>query len=167
MKKVLILTAVLLLIGVSVYAADGDLVVNGNLTVSGTVNGSKISSTPAANTVPISDANGKLNGWINNGPTTQDNATGKRSYGVVYQNTTGKVMYISVGNSNSGGCFVALTAYCDASSSPSAVVANLGLTASGPNFSGGLFFIVLPGYHYKVVSGGQCPNNLWYWVEWY
>ncbi len=50
----------MLLFGANFCFAAGDLVVNGNLTVAGTVNGSKISSTPAANTVPVSGADGRL-----------------------------------------------------------------------------------------------------------
>lgn len=56
MKKILVIIAGLALSGANVYAANGDLVVNGNLTVEGTVNGNIISVTPEANTVPVRDS---------------------------------------------------------------------------------------------------------------
>lgn len=69
MKRVVILIVILLFVCSTVYAAGGDLAVNGNLTVDGTVNGNKISPTPGPNTVPASGSDGKLDkGFMNVAP---------------------------------------------------------------------------------------------------
>lgn len=69
-NRILLITTILaifLMTGV-LYAADGDLIVDGNFTLGGTVNGNYISSTPAPNTIPVSGSDGKLSpAWFQGG----------------------------------------------------------------------------------------------------
>lgn len=48
----------------NLYAANGDLIVNGNLTVAGKVNGTSITSSPTGTAIPVSGSNARLAwGW--------------------------------------------------------------------------------------------------------
>lgn len=94
------------------------------------------------------------------GISTQNVVTSSRASGTVYQNSTGKPMFVSAsfccGNST-------LVAYTDGNSSPSTVVAAQGTlnTVGQANIT----FWVLPGNYYKITNPGASP--LTYWTEWY
>lgn len=81
-----------------------------------------------------------------------------RVLGTVYQNTGSKPRFVLVtvfvvGNSS--------IAYCDSLSSPVQTVGYIASNA-GINVVGTVFFIVLPGYYYKVLGG----TTLEFWTEW-
>ena len=98
--------------------------------------------------------------------TTQAVVTGSRALAGIYQNTGTTPRYVAVGVVINAGANVAVQAYCDAGASPGTIV-----TAS---YAGGLsvatisplFFIVLPGYFYKVVSSTGAGVSLNFWTEW-
>ena len=92
-----------------------------------------------------------------------------RVLNTVYQNTTTKAIYVSVSLVYAGTLGQAIT---DANASPSIVVAETEAPAGGTYLIPGdvsvsvalksqLFFIVLPGYYYKVLG-----DSFSRWVEW-
>lgn len=94
------------------------------------------------------------------GFTTQNVVTGSRALTTVYQNTTGKTMFITV--SVSGATGFSTYDITDSSSSPSTVVAH--------NYSGNAVtpwltssFMVLNNNYYEVSATG----TIQYWTEWY
>ena len=143
MKKILVLVVGLLLLGANVYAANGDLTVNGTLNV-------------GAGGVKFPDGSTQTTAIS---PKTQNNVTASRALGTVYQNTTGKPMFVSV------ICYITAnystaTAYTDSNSSPNTIVSDIqpyGTLVSS------MFFIVLPGNYYKVAGTMTLKN----WIEWY
>ena len=100
--------------------------------------------------------------------TVTDNALDLSGTPHIYQNTGPgpKMVAVSVSCPNA----VTLQVMCDSGSSPSTVIASIGNADSGSIQASDdyiqLFFIVLPGYYYKVrdVSGGGA--TLLYWTEW-
>jgi prepilin-type processing-associated H-X9-DG protein len=109
-------------------------------------------------------------GYINSGVKTQSVVTASRALGTVYQNTTGKAMFVVVTASGtpSSGTPAGFAARTDSSSSPGTTVANTTLTASSggaQTMVGTISFWVLPNNYYQVVqaSGGA---SLQTWVEW-
>jgi hypothetical protein len=90
---------------------------------------------------------------------TQNVVTGSRALGTVYQNTTGKPMWVHV-TIVAGAAPTGLNCYTDASNPPTTNVANQDAVASG---LGGVTFIVLPGNYYKAASAGTLIK----WTEWY
>ncbi|MFA5073118.1 MAG: hypothetical protein WC539_04400 [Nitrospirota bacterium] len=147
MKKVSILLAVILVFGAAhVFAANGDLTVNGQLNV-GTAG------------VKFSDGSVQTKA---SGPTTQNDVTGSRVIGTVYRNTTGKPMWVNVVATVPNPYYVQLRT--DAVNPPTVVCAffhnNTGGAAIGT--VGGW---VLPGNYYTLYAlGGGSVNN---WIEWY
>lgn len=90
-----------------------------------------------------------------------------RTFGAVYQNTSGKPIYVTVSVLVyvSGGNGRA-DAYVDASASPSTLVASaFNSIVGGAQLIMPLAFIVLPNYYYKVqaTSGGVVSVS---WTEW-
>jgi hypothetical protein len=99
-------------------------------------------------------------------PATQSVVTASRALGGIYQNTGTTPRYASVGVIINGGANVAIQAYCDASPSPATIViasygAGVTVSTMAP-----LFFIILPGYYYKVVSSSGTGASLNVWTEW-
>lgn len=94
------------------------------------------------------------------GPSTQNDVTASRVLGTVYQNTTGKPMFIAVtAIQNSSG---QLLGYADTSNPPTTEVgAQYGLTG----WTHQVFFIVLPNNYYK--SSTDATATLTKWIEWY
>lgn len=111
-----------------------------------------ITGTPVNPTVNSSGGSG-------GGPTTQTNVTGSRSLGAIFQNTTGKPLYVLVTVVGVGGQS-AISAFSDSSATPTLNVAFQFINATS-NVC--LFFIVLPGNFYQVISA--LASTLTVWVE--
>jgi hypothetical protein len=95
------------------------------------------------------------------GITTQSNVTGSRAQGTVYQNTTGKPMFVSVTSVVNANSYMQLQT--DNSNPPSTIVcavtnSNTSLTATMTT-SGW----VIPGAFYRAFSGGGTLST---WIEW-
>jgi len=88
----------------------------------------------------------------------QSVVTGTRAFNTVFQNTSGKPMWVSAAATSGGG--PGIQAYADASPTPTTYVAS-GIFGATPA-TAGIMFIVLPGHYYKIVSGA----SLVLWVEW-
>lgn len=99
---------------------------------------------------------------VNNAVQSQNVVTGTRALDTIFQNTTGKPMFVSVTASGSGVNF--LTAITDASATPTTQVAQAGQGSSVGATIEQIFFIVLPGNYYKVAGGGSA--GLQTWTEW-
>lgn len=94
------------------------------------------------------------------GVSTQNNVTGSRSVGTVYQNTTGKPMFVVASMQVSGG--QSMTAYTDSAANPTTACGRVAPTSST---EAPLAFWVLPNNYYKLVaSGGFVAGQ---WIEWY
>lgn len=94
--------------------------------------------------------------------TSQNDVTGSRAYNTVYQNTTGKVMFISAcGIGTQASTIILLT---DSSNPPTTQVSfdSPYGNGHGANISG----IILPNNYYKVTFSPGSPS-LDIWVEWY
>ena len=96
------------------------------------------------------------------GPTTQSDITSSRALGTVYQNTTGKAMFVNVVTTPSGATNV--TAYTDASNPPTTVVFTQ--IGAGTGYVQTAHFVVLPNNYYKVAWSAGSPT-LQKWIEWY
>jgi hypothetical protein len=95
---------------------------------------------------------------------------GGKTYGSIYQNTTGAALIVTVvGTAGSGGG--TQVAYCDSSSNPSTVVNSSARPAAGVSdgiYPTSLTFIVPANFYYKVVNSPQYgSDNLTFnsWVE--
>ena len=97
------------------------------------------------------------------GPTTQAVVTGSRVLGTVYQNTSGKPMWINITFTAVAGTD-GINIVTDASSTPTVVVASL------YNFSNAtaitVSFLVLTGNYYEVVISFGSAFTIDSWVEW-
>jgi hypothetical protein len=89
---------------------------------------------------------------------TQNVVTASRAIGTVYQNTTGKTIFVVVTLVSTSGWQYA---YTDASNPPTTIVA--GVSYNSTAFT--LAFMVLPNNYYKIGTSGSASLN--YWVEWY
>jgi hypothetical protein len=93
--------------------------------------------------------------------TTQNQVKLARVLNTVYQNTTGKMMYVSIVTVHSA---VGTTqVYCDNTTPPTTKVSG---NSGGEGFNRNNFFIVLPNYYYFVNmdgTGGYIDS----WIEWY
>jgi hypothetical protein len=96
------------------------------------------------------------------GVTVQQVVTGSRGFNTVYQNTTGKALYVRATTSVSASG--AVVAYTDSSTSPTTVVGQMSNSSQTAAVTGiGIDFWVLPGNYYKI-TGCTAIN---YWTEWY
>lgn len=120
----------------------------------------------------FSDATIQTTAAVNNAPTSQSaNLAGAtRTLDANYYNPStpgSKPIYVSVVASVGGGPALTIYAMCSLGSSPSTptqiVAYEQGSGAAGSH-AHNLFFIVLPGYAYRVVNGGGA--TLQYWTEW-
>jgi hypothetical protein len=105
------------------------------------------------------------------GPTTQTDVTASREIGTVYQNTTGKPMWITVtyradGN---GSYSKGLRFYSDASDTPTTEIARGHLGAQNIGISNlTTTIIVLPGNYYKAAQhSSELASSITKWIEWY
>lgn len=96
------------------------------------------------------------------GFSTQHVVTGTRSIASIYQNTSGKTMYVttSLQNTSSSSTFQVLT---DSSSSPSSIVAQA--IAQTANTVLPVSFIVLNNNYYEITSSAS--GAVIAWTEWY
>lgn len=92
--------------------------------------------------------------------TTQSVVTGSRALGSIYQNTTGKVLYVAVSVNMTG--IGSLFAFADDSNPPTTLIIS---TSNQIAYNASVFFLVLPGYYYKATI--DTTGNLGIWVEWY
>jgi len=95
--------------------------------------------------------------------TTQSDVTASRALdGTVYQNTTGKTMFISINWSK--GSIDNLIVYSDSANPPTTRVSQQTEFGVGSLIS--QFSVVLPGNYYRAVpnTGGLTLNS---WIEWY
>ncbi len=103
-KRILVLMVGFLFVGINVFAADGDLIVNGNLTVQGTIQGIKLVHVTGTNPTCPSGTGGiiakkyvqttcgggggcpscTISGWAPNGYTCQFNVVFYDEYGMGY-----------------------------------------------------------------------------------
>ena len=86
-----------------------------------------------------------------------------RVFGTIYQNTSGKIRFVTVnfGASAYGNVGV----YCDANASPTNLIAYMAANPSAPALWGFVSFLVAPSWYYKVtVLTGTL--NLTAWHEW-
>jgi hypothetical protein len=97
------------------------------------------------------------------GPTAQNVVTGTRSIGAVFQNTSGKPMWVTVTVSLPGGVN-GLNMLTDASNPPTTVVASIfgGVATAAVSFS----FVVLPGNFYELAVSVGAGFTLDTWIEW-
>lgn len=92
--------------------------------------------------------------------TVQQSVAGSRAIGIVYQNTSGKPMFVTISVAQGPG--QVLEAYTDAATPPTTLVGNIG-NNSNPSQYGSMSFVVLPGNYYKV-SGSA--SSITAWMEW-
>ncbi len=94
---------------------------------------------------------------------TQNIVTGSRTFGTIYQNTTGKTMMITVATTLGSG--EGLYGESGAVSPPTSAVAeiyNNGL----PQIYSSMSFMVIPGNYYRVQITNGAPSLIC-WTEWY
>jgi hypothetical protein len=89
---------------------------------------------------------------------TQNVVTGQRALNTIYQNTTGKTMFINVTNNISSTSSV--TAYTDLSLNPSTNVGAVNITATKVPIS----FMVINNNYYTLTTTGTV--SLVTWTEW-
>lgn len=95
--------------------------------------------------------------------TSQNIVTGSRVLGTIYQNTTGKPMYVSIVTSIGGvGCDFEIKT--DSSATPSDVVSTLHQAASTHDARS---FIVLPNNYCSIAISAGSGGTIGKWVEWY
>lgn len=92
---------------------------------------------------------------------TQNSVVGSRAVNTIYQNTTGKIMFVTMSGVNSGMGGSAATVYTDSSSSPSTEVA---YEIFPPLSGASIYFMVIPGNYYEI-SGN--PSSITSWTEVY
>lgn len=102
---------------------------------------------------------------------TQTDATASRALATVYQNTTGKPMWVTVSiNMNGSTSAVAVWgAYSDGSNPPTTQVVKGQRSHTNPSPSLILpaTFVVLPGNYYKVQNDGTPTVSIFAWIESY
>jgi hypothetical protein len=94
---------------------------------------------------------------------TQNNVAASRAIDTVYQNTTNKPMFVSIGiQGTSVGSFIGRVR-CSSANPPTTQVS---IVEVNNTIAGSLFFLVPVGYYYKfeTVSGTITILN---WIEWY
>lgn len=95
------------------------------------------------------------------GISTQTDVKASRAVnGTVYQNTSGKLMFVSVTVNNTAA--YSLTGYSDSNAAPALIVSAIYQTTTAVNDS--IDFFVLPNNYYKVVATGT--PTIASWVEW-
>lgn len=93
-------------------------------------------------------------------------ATSSRAIdGTIYQNTSGKIKFVTVNIEVSSGDTEDIVCYTDSASSPTIIVCRVGsFNAAGGAMRFLATFIVQVNHYYKVTSGGN--PSLTDWMEW-
>ncbi len=135
--------------------------------------GTKSGNTDELATVTSTGASGHLTTWDGSGnlqdggappatpPTTQSVVTGSRVFGTTYQNTTGKMLFVSVtaiANATGGN----LQGLSDANPIPTQVVTLVSLNLTG--FGVSIFWMVPAGFYYQATTPAGWTLNEW--IEW-
>ena len=101
--------------------------------------------------------------WVMIGSvTTQNNVKSARALNTIYQNTTGRIMYVSTVTINNANGTTQV--FCDNTTSPTTIISSV---SGGFDFARNNFFIVLPNYYYRVHMDGSGTNYIDSWIEWY
>lgn len=147
-RNYLMIAFALLVFAGNLYAANGDLSVNGTFNV-------------GAGGVKFPDGSTQTTAVS---PTIQNKVTTSRSFGTVFQNMTGKPIFCSV--------IVSLavlnydvSAYTDTAADPITLVSKVHLWYANASPTT-LNFWVLPGNYYKV-ERENANISLVQWIEWY
>ena len=123
--------------------------------VSGLIANSSGITTGSLNATSINCGN--INGPIFTTQNTQ--STLNRSFDTVYQNTTGKSMFVSV-TANVGTMFETIECITDSNSNPTTSVVGGAIYSHSGSFS----FVVLSGNYYKVIRSANA--SIVCWTEW-
>ncbi len=96
----------------------------------------------------------------------QNNVTASRVLGTVYQNTSGRLLYVLVSLTTTGnaGDSAIGTAYTDTNAAPSTIVGRCCVDFDTDVDTNCIGFFVLPSSYYKVIEGGD--GALYKWFEW-
>jgi hypothetical protein len=160
--------------------ADGGLSVNAIPVASTTGPATLVNShltdngTNIVTSLPIKFPDGSVQSIaaVNNSPSVQRNAnpwiatpTTGRTFGQVYQNTsTSKALFVSCWVTGGSSTGASITAYSDSNAtSPSTIVAQQQYPGTSNPGDPNVFFIVLPGNYYRVVSNGNGTMNVAEW----
>lgn len=131
-------------------------VLNGVTTVTGTPASGKVLQATSPTTAEWTTPSG--GGF---GATTQTDVTGSRSIGVIYQNLTGKTMFVNVTVLSNGGGTGVVTALTDSSATPTVWVASQ--YSSTLSYSSVAFFVLNNNYY--QITGNTNPPHISKWVE--
>jgi hypothetical protein len=94
-------------------------------------------------------------------------AGGTRVAGTAYQNTSGKVRFVSVTAEGTDLGSPAFSAYVElADATPDVVVQTVDLDDSTTSHYGALFFVVPPNAYYSVSSSATITLHYWYEWDW-
>lgn len=88
---------------------------------------------------------------------SQTNVTSSRALATVYQNTTGKPMFVSV--SVSRGSTGTVSVYTDSNTPPTTQIL---ATSDSSGWNSSVYFYVVPGNYYKVVTDSSASLIFWY-----
>jgi len=99
----------------------------------------------------------------NNGFTSQAQVTLSRATGVIYQNTTGKTMFVSVCVGNGGAGVGTTIAYTDSSNPPTTLVASVNNNPGSLGGTSQICLMVLNNNYYLITSDS---SPLTQWTEW-
>jgi hypothetical protein len=110
---------------------------------------------------PLKFPDGSTQGTAAAPVTAQTVATGVRAVGIVYQNTSSKPIFVAVAVAMGIGS--TMQAVSDNNAAPTQQVGYCG-NNSNPSEYSTLFFIVLPGNYYKLISVAEASFSSW--IEW-
>jgi len=102
---------------------------------------------------------------------SQASVSSSRALNTVYQNTTGKLMFVNTSffSTNTTGTSCLVQVYVSSTSPPTAGVGQFGHSHNslGPyGHRGGVAFVVNPGFYYTASDGGFTASSIVYWAEW-